>query len=288
MPDLLLVFAKRWKLILWVTVFATLIALIFALLSPKKYLSVATALPVNSVTADKARVFNQNIEALYSDFGTSDELDRLEGTGTLDTIFIAAANELNLPQHYSMSATGEGPFKAAMKLKKNTKISRSSYGELKVKVWDEDRNLSAAIANFLMEQIQELHQHLQNESNVLVLEKIKSEYAALQNDYLAIADSLQNPKLDTVNARFASAKNVLMKNRMAALADQLQEYQKMIAQYQLAVSTNAQVLLVVENARPPLWPDKPKVLATVLFTFFGALLFSFLLSLFVESRKAQV
>jgi LPS O-antigen subunit length determinant protein (WzzB/FepE family) len=77
MPDLLLVFAKRWKLIVLITALATIIALIAALLSPKKYLAIATALPANGMIADKARIFNQNIEALYSEFGTVDELDKL-------------------------------------------------------------------------------------------------------------------------------------------------------------------------------------------------------------------
>ncbi|MGZ3939284.1 MAG: Wzz/FepE/Etk N-terminal domain-containing protein, partial [Flavisolibacter sp.] len=96
MPDLLLVFSNRWKLVTAITLCATVLALIIAMLSPKKYLSTATALPVNSVTADKARIFNSNIEALYSDFGTPDELDRLEGTARLDTIFIAASEKFNL------------------------------------------------------------------------------------------------------------------------------------------------------------------------------------------------
>ena len=151
MPDLLLVLIKRWKLILSVTVLATLLALMFSLLSPKKYLSVATALPVNSVTADKARLFNSNIEALYSDFGLPDELDRIEGTAHLDTIYIAAAEQFDLSKYYEIKDVGEGTYKAAIRLKKNTKIERSSYGELKVKTWDGNRNKSAELANFLMQ-----------------------------------------------------------------------------------------------------------------------------------------
>jgi uncharacterized protein involved in exopolysaccharide biosynthesis len=284
MPDLFLVFSRRWKFILITVLVVTLVAAIFALLSPKKYLAVATALPVNSLTADKGRLFNQNIQELYSDFGTPDELDRLEGTASLDTIFIAAANEFNLASHYSMGLSGEGPFKAARKLKKNSKIDRSGYGELKVKVWDTDRNLSAALANFLMQQLQQIHQHLQNQSNESVLAKIKDEYALKQKEYLECADSLNNGK-DTATIRFTSAKKEIIKTKMTALAEQLQQYEKMIGQYQLALSTNAPVLLVVEQARAPLWADKPKVGVTILFSFFAALLVSFLLALLLESRN---
>jgi LPS O-antigen subunit length determinant protein (WzzB/FepE family) len=76
MPDLISVFARWWKFILGLSLLAVVIALLASLLSPKKYLSVATALPANSLMADKARVFNSNIEALYSDFGTPDVIGR--------------------------------------------------------------------------------------------------------------------------------------------------------------------------------------------------------------------
>ena len=100
MPDLISVFSRWWKFILGLSLVAVLIALIFSLLSPKKYLSIATALPANSLLTDKARIFNANIEALYAETGTPDELDRLEGTAALDTLFIATAKEFGLAQHY--------------------------------------------------------------------------------------------------------------------------------------------------------------------------------------------
>jgi uncharacterized protein involved in exopolysaccharide biosynthesis len=285
MPDLLLIVEKRWKMILAILSLATIIALICVLFSPKKYLAVATALPANSLIADKARVFNSNIEALYSDFGSPDELDKIEGTATLDTIFIAASKEFQLPTHYSINSLREGIYKAAIKLKRNTRINRSSYGELKVKVWDNDRNDAAHLANFLMKQLQELHQHLQNQNNVLLLEKLQEEYALKQKEYQQLSDSLGNDA--AASANFISGKKGMVRIKMTALSEQLQQYEKTIGEYQLAVRSNSPVLLIVENARPPLLSDKPKVLQTLLFTFFGALLFSYLLALLVEGRKSS-
>jgi len=282
MPDLLLVVSNRWKLVTAITLCATLIAFVVALLVPKKYLSVATALPVNSVTADKARIFNNNIEALYSDFGTPDELDRLEGTARLDTIFIAASEKFNLGDHYSYGSSNEGIFLAAVKLKKNSKIARSSYGELKVKVWDVDRMLAADLANFLMQRIQELHQHLQNQSNLLVLDKMKEQYVTKQAEYLQLADSAT--RQTTING-VVPARSELSKAKANVLSEQLQQYDKMIGEYQLAATSNAPVLLTVESARPALWPDEPRVLVITLLVFFVALVFSTLLASFIESRK---
>ncbi|RYE37713.1 MAG: hypothetical protein EOP48_28265, partial [Sphingobacteriales bacterium] len=173
MPDLISVFGRWWKFILGITVLTGLVAYLVCLVTPKEYLAVATALPANSMTADRARIFNPNIEALYSEVGTADELDKLEGTAVLDTIYIATADSHNLAEHYGFGNGGESNYKAAVKLKKNSKIARSPYGELKVRVWDEDRNLAASMANDLMDRIERIHQDIQRKNNEIALEQIK-------------------------------------------------------------------------------------------------------------------
>jgi hypothetical protein len=142
--------------------------------------------------------------------------------------------------------------------------------------------MAATLANFLMQKLQELHQHLQNQSNVSVLEKIKEGYELKQKEYFELADSLNE------NSTFTRTENDFTKAKKDAKIEQLKQYEKMIGEYQLAVTTNTPVLLSVENARPSLWPDKPRILTTVLFVFFSAALFSFLVALFVESRKHSV
>ncbi|MFL5741903.1 MAG: hypothetical protein ACJ75B_16895 [Flavisolibacter sp.] len=276
MPDLLGVFEKRWKYIIGLTTIATLIALAAALLSPKKYLSTATALPANSLVADKARLFGDNIQALYSDLGTIDELDKFEGTGMLDTIFIATASELNLADHYQIPDQGEGLYKAAIQLKKNSSISRSGYGELKIKVWDEDRNLAADLANSLLSKIQDVQQHLLSQINTTVLQRIRQDLLEKQVAYKTINDSLGRP---------TGADEEIVRAKKTVLLEELERDEKMVDEYQLAIDTNPPALLTVEKARASLWPDKPKVLATVLISFFAALVFSFLMVLFMDSRK---
>jgi len=279
MPDLFSVFARWWKFILSLSLLAALFAFIACTISPKKYLSTATALPANSLIADKARIFNKNIEALYSDFGLPDELDKLEGTAALDTIFIAVAEAFNLPQHYHIQPSGEAISKAVLKLRKNSRISRSEYDELKIKVWDEDRNTAAALANGLVKKIQDLHQHLQNENNIAVLQKLKEAYSIKQQQYKQVADS-------TIGS--SKADEEISNVKKTTLLEQLQQYEKAIDEYGLAVQTNPQVLLVVEPARPSVWYDKPKTALTVLLTLAAAFLCTFLMSLLLETRKREV
>lgn len=287
MPDLLSIFSRRWKFILGFTLVATLLASIAAFFSPKEYLSTTTALPANSVMSDKARIFNSNIEALYSEYGSPDELDRIEGTALLDTIFIATADEQNLASHYELEPDQEGLFKAAMKLKKNSRINRSAYGELKIKVWDGDRALAATLANSLLQKIQDLHQQLNQRNNTLVLARIREDYKKKLDEFIRGNKPEASGQItDTVHSIDATGSQAMNQVRITGLKEQLVQYEKLINQYELALNTQMPVLLVVEKARPALWPDKPKMIQTVLLAFFAGLVFSFLLAIFLESRKS--
>ena len=279
MPDLFNVFARRWKLILSLTLIAALLALGTTFLSPEKYLSTATALPVNVMVNERSRIFNPNIQVLYSDFGTPDELDKLEGTATLDTIYLAVAKDLGLDQHYGINAGSESLYGAALKLKKNSKINRSAYGELKIKAWDKDNQVAAKMANSLLQKIQQLHQRLQNENSILILQRIKEDYAAKQQLYKQLSDSA---------ARFTVAEEELWNAKKTAMLQQVQEYEKLIDQYNITINTNPQVLLTVETAKASLWPDKPKMWPTVLIAAFAAFVIAFIIALFVESRNSKL
>lgn len=298
MPDIITIIGRRWKLISLLTVLATAVALIASLLSPKLYSSTATALPANSVLNDKARIFNSNIEGLYPSLGTPDELDIIEGTTKLDTLFIALASTFNLATHYALEDK-DRLYKAAQKLKKNSDISRSAYGELKIRVWDKDNALAAQLANTFLQKLNAFHKHIQNSNNALVLQKIKEDVEAKRKEidsnerlaktykhgsfYQLNSDQVKTNSVanDTGNERSFSE----MAGNTAALSTQVKEYRNLINQYELSLKTTPDVLLVVENARAALKWDKPNMLQNVVFAFFASLLFSFLLALYFDSRN---
>jgi tetratricopeptide (TPR) repeat protein len=278
MPDLLIILSRWWKFILGLTAGAVILAFIITLLLPKQYLSTATALPANSLVADKARILNANIEALYPEIGLPDELDKLEGTAALDTLFIAVANEFKLDEHYHIHASDESIDKAVLKLRKNSNISRTGYGELRVKVWDVDRNIAAAMANSFMNKLQALHQHLQNENNLVVLQRLKEAYASKEKLFNNYSDSVVK----------TGAAQELMAAQKATILEQLKEYQLAMDQYELAIKSNPPVLLSVEKARPAVWSDRPKIFQILVLTAIAAFLFSFLLAVSFESRNKKL
>lgn len=273
MPDINYILNKWWKAILLITILTTVLAIVIASILPKEYRATATVIPASSYAGDKSKIFNQNIQILYPNIGDADDLDRIIGTANLDTLYIAVAEQLNLKHHYKVDKN-PALFYAIDRLRKNTKVLKSEYGELKISVWDEDRNMCAAIANALLQQLQRLNQQLQGSSNALVLQKIKEDYAKLQQQYTSNMDSSKT------DARLAAIKT-------GALQEQLKQYEKLIAEYSLTINTNTPALLVAEPARPPFFADRPDVVKTGIIAFFASAVFSFLLALLVEGKRKE-
>src|SRR5689334_13034427 len=96
MPDIFDLIARWWKQMFFVVFLSLLAVGIITFLKPRKYLSTATALPVSAVLSDKAKIFNDNIQYLYSTLGSADELDRIIGTGNLDTLYLSVTRQFNL------------------------------------------------------------------------------------------------------------------------------------------------------------------------------------------------
>lgn len=236
MPDIFYLISRWWKQIFLLTGISLLVVAAVVYFQPSRYLSVATALPASSFQSDKASIFNNNIQELYPSIGEPDDLDRILGTARLDTVYLAVADSFNLWDHYKTEEKGKAALtKAAISLKKYSKVTKSDYGELKVKVWDTDKNLAPELANAILDQLNTIHRELQNESNKYIL-----------NNLLA----KRNAQRSFVDSVFTTG------HAQAANADQ---YQQLIFQYQLMVDTKPSVLLVVEKARPSERPILPKV-----------------------------
>lgn len=260
MPDIFDVIKNWWKQMAAVVIVSVIAIGIIVFLKPKLYLSVATAVPASSFATDKGKIFNENIQALYSTLGNPDDLDLVLGTAELDTIYIATSQEFGLTDHYKIKKEeNDGIRKAANCLRKKTKVMKSGYGELKVKVWDEDKDLAAALANSILEKLQQMHRDLRSVSNQLALEGL------------------------------ISGKNKLIAQKDSASINQTQlaEYEKLICEYQLMVDSKPAVLITVEKAKPGLYPDKPRKKQMLAATALLSLFFAFLAALILERRKSD-
>lgn len=291
MPDILTVVARRWKMIVLLPILAAAVAFLGALLAKKLYVGTATALPVNTLLNDRARIFNPNVEALYSELGTVDELDKLEGTSKLDTVYLRTVDSLNLVSHYEIEPDAEDAAeKAALRLRKASDVYRTGFGEFQVKVWDENSEMAAALANALISTIKDIHRSIQTKQSEKILQELKEDYRVKQQEMKEMQKA-RLTKVDGIDIDPGDVLDTLWARRNfndpEVLMQQLQQYQKLIYEYELTVKTTPDVLVIVEPARPSPWIDRPKTSRNVLFAFGAGLMFSFLFALFLESREQQ-
>jgi uncharacterized protein involved in exopolysaccharide biosynthesis len=189
------------------------------------------------------------------------------GTAALDTVYLFATDQFNLFDHYKIAGKGTAArTKAALLLKKNTKVMKSEYGELKVKVWDTDKNLAPQLANAILEKLQSIHQDLQSAGNQATLKG------------LASGREKMKAQLDSAGT------SAEMKS---SIQGQLQQYEKLIGEYQLMVDSKPPSLIMVESAKPPEWPDRPKRLQIMIATGVLSLLFGLFAALIMERRKTS-
>jgi capsular polysaccharide biosynthesis protein len=271
MPDLFYLISKWWKQMFFVVFFSLLIVGIITFMKPRQYLSVATALPASSILTDKGSIFNENLEYLYSALGSSDDVDRIVGTAQLDTIYLAVTDQFNLYDHYKISESSkQRREKAAQFLKKRSKVYKSSYGELKIKVWDTDKNLAPQLANAILGELQSIYQELQNSNNKSILNTLRSARQKIisRPDSLSTQSPGNNPKPN-----------------QQMLSDQLVKYEKLINEYQFIIDNKPAALIVVEKATPAIKPDKPKRLNIMVATLFASFIFSILLALLLERKN---
>lgn len=271
MPDFFYLLSKWWKQILVLVLISTIAAAVIVFIKPSKYLSVTTAVPASTVASDKSKIFNENIESLYSNLGSPDELDAMIGTGQLDTIYLTVTDQFNLYDHYKIKDEKEkARIKSAKLLKHNSEILKSGYGELQVKVWDTDKNLAPQLANALLDKLQSIHQDIQNKSNTITLNSLKTGIKKIK-DSIQYLQTKSEKNIDT--------------SGLAVLKNQLGKYQQLIGEYQLMVDNKPPSLLTIERARASLCPDKPKRLEILIATFILSFLFALLVALLLERRK---
>ena len=271
MPDISDLITRWWKRILAVMILSLLVVGIITFLKPQQYLSVTTAVPASSFASDKGKIFNENIQALYSTLGTPDDLDMILGTANLDTVYLFVTDQFNLFDHYKMKEQGDAArSKAALCLKKNTKVMKSEYGELKVEVWDTDKNLAPQLANAIMDRLQAVHVELQGAGNAATLNGLQTGKKKIQ---------LQ---LDSITGTSES-----LTERKKILQDQSQQYEKLISEYQLMVDSKPPVLIVVEKAKPSAVPDRPRRMQIMFVTAVLSFLFALLAALVMERKKNQ-
>lgn len=196
------IIARKWSILLF-AVAAGLLALAVSLLMPKEYLAEASLVPANSRMMDNQRMFGENIQELYSAFGGSDDLDRMFATMRSASVLRYVADSLDLVAHYQIKGEKYPKEVATKKVEKNSKLIRSEYGQLQLKVWDKDTLMARRIAGLMIARTQFVFDALFRQNYDRSIQQLEQEMQKQQQEgsptVAALTARLQEYKVTRLN-----------------------------------------------------------------------------------------
>lgn len=271
---------KNFKQISLFVVFCVVVSTIIVFLVPQYYKSKAVIVAANPALADMARLFNNNIQGLYSNFGSGDDLDRILGIANLDTTFETLVDEFNLTQYYKLKDTSLSlrKRKAVLKLQDDIELQKNELTQLQIVVSTKDKNLSANIANRMVEIVQKRIENIWQTNYRISIEKINASVIDLENEVDSINSLLRNTEVTAQNA-------LSLTNKREALLSQLKQYYTLANEFKLAMNNNATALYTIEKATPAAKHYKPKKLIVLLAVAIISFVFACLATLLLNQKK---
>lgn len=278
--DVVAVLQQHLKKIIFFVFICLVIAAATVFVMPKYYKSTAIVVAANPALADKARLFNNNIQGLYSNFGSGDDLDRIDGLANLDTTFKLMVDEFKLTDYYKLKDENIAlrRRKAVLHLRDDVELQKTDLGQFKFMVTTKDKQLSANIANKMVATVQQMEEAIWQNNYQSSLDKINSSVKELEQEVAAINDSL---KLMDITKDAA----LMYTNKREAILQQLKQYYTAANEFKLAISNKAPALYIIENAAPAAKHDKPKKLEVLIATLIVSCVFGCLIALVYNRKK---
>ena len=267
------VLQKKWKTIFLFVVVCAVVAAITVFLAPPYFKSTATVVSANPVLADKARFFNNNIQNLYSYFGSGDDLDRINGIGDMDASYQKLVEEFSLVDYYQLKGDSLPGLKrkAVLCLRDELRFQTTEQNQLKIIAWTKDKQLSAKLVNRMVAIIEETATTVWQKNYSQSIEKLNASIRSMEDEYRSLHDS--------------SAKDALVLMKIQTLGEQISQYRKTADEFTLASQTPPAILYVMEEARPAAKAERPDKPAIILAACLAGLIFSCLLVL-VNNRNS--
>ncbi len=274
--DVSAVIKQQFKQIALFVCICVLVTTTLVFILPKYYKSTAIVVAANPALADKARLFNNNIQGLYSNFGSGDDLDRIDGLANLDTTFKLLVKEFNLTEYYQLTddSIALKSSKAVLNLRDDIILQKTELGQYKIIVSTKNKQLSANVANKMVAIVQDMIEKIWQSNYTTSLSKINNSIKDLETE------------VDSLNKEIATVSAFTIINKRDALLQQLKQYYTTANEFKLAISNNTPALYISEIASPAAKHDKPKKLTTIIASAFASLLFGCFIAL-LFARKIE-
>jgi hypothetical protein len=263
---------KRWRTI-------ALFAAVTVFVMPQYFRSTAVIVSANPMLADKARLFNTNIQNLYSYFGSGDDLDRIYGVADMNSTYEKLVDEFLLISYYHLTddSLAVRRLKAVAKLRKDLYCQKTEEGQLKIIAWTKDKQLSADLVNRMVSLVEEAEAGIWQKNYSRSSEKLATSIALMEHEYSSLNDSVST---------LVNAKRELAVTQMQILLEQIKQYRKTAGEFTLASQTPPAVLYVMEPGKPAAKAERPDKMFVILAACLAGFIFSCLLVL-VNDRKSM-
>ena len=275
--DAVAVLQKRWKTILWFVIVTVVVAAVTVFLVPKYYKSGSLLVSANPALADKARIFNNQIQGLYSYFGSGDDLDRINGLADMDTTYKQLVDEFLLIDYYQLKNDSFPLLRrnAVQYLRKDLSIQKTEQAQLKIICWTKDKQLSSKLVNRMVAIVQETETAIWQKNYRQSLEQLNNSVADMEQQYQSLSDRV---------SKTSGGKHELGMAKLQTLLEQIKQYRKTSDEFALAAATHPAAFYVMENAVPAANAERPDKLGIILASLIAGFIFSCLLVL-VSDRK---
>jgi capsular polysaccharide biosynthesis protein len=276
----------KWKQLLFFVLASLLVASVTLFIVPKKYYAASIVVSANPNLADKAHLLNQNIQSLYSVFGSGDDLERINGIASMDTVYKQLVDEFNLISYYQLtgSDTNRVPSnfnllrrQAVIELKDDISIQKTEMAQLKISIYTKDADLSARIVNRMVEIARLKEESIWKSGYEKMLLNYNHSIDSLTKLYEVFSNKI---KIEKENA------SQLDYVRSNSLYEQINAQQKAAGELKLAIDNNAPALFVLETAAPAAKFEKPNILEVLIFTAILSLVFGVLVILIYQREDS--
>ncbi len=264
----------KWKQLLFFVMVSLLVASITLFIVPKQYYAASTLVSANPSLADKAHLLNQNIQNLYSVFGSGDDLERIYGIASMDTVYKQLVDEFDLISYYQLTGadTNRVPLnfnllrrKAVLELKEDINIQKTEFAQLKISIWTKDAALSAKIVNRMVEITRLKEESIWKSGYEKMLVNFNRSIDSLTKIYDVMSTAIKMEKENASQIYYVKSNS---------LYEQINAQQKAASELKLAIDNNAPSLFVLETAVAAAKPEKPNIPEVLILTAIVSLVFA--------------
>jgi LPS O-antigen subunit length determinant protein (WzzB/FepE family) len=276
---------QRWKTIATLTLLSIVAATATVFLLPPYFRSAATIVPGNPVLADKARLFNNNIQNLYSYFGSGDDIDRIYGIADMDTSYKTLVDEFAMIDYYHLTGDDRGLLrrKAVLRLRKDLDFQRTEQGQFRIIAWTKDKQLSANLVNRMVVIITETETAIWQNNYAKSSTALETQVSSMESEYRQLSDSMNS--IMKAGSQLGAVELIAM--RKQSLLDQVKQYRVAANEFKLASQTRPSVLYTLEQAVPAVKAERPEKLSIILAAALAGFVFSSLLVLLLDRKNGQ-